>query len=250
MQEPQRLDNRSEGSKITVWEVTRVIYTDVTEGRFVSRPNRFIAHVDIDGRREVCHVKNTGQCRELLVPDARVWLQKNDSPTRRTKYDLIAVQKGELLINMDSQAPNRVFGEYLEAGGIFGRPDLIRPETVFGSSRFDFYVEAGQRRAFCEVKGVTLEENGVARFPDAPTERGRKHLRELIRCVEAGFEAWAVFVAQMSGMRYFEPNAVTDPDFAAALSEAVAAGVNLLVLECRVTPESLEIAGEIPARVK
>ncbi len=226
-----------------------MVYDDVTDGVFLERPNRFIAYVDIGGRIEVCHVKNTGRCRELLVPGARVWLQRSHGPMRKTLFDLIAVQKGDILINMDSQAPNRAFGEYLASGGIFSNPTLIRPETVYGSSRFDFYVEAEGRRAFCEVKGVTLEDNGVVRFPDAPTARGTKHLKELVRCIQDGFEAWAVFVVQMSGAEYFEPNERTDPEFTAALRAARAAGVRIEALECSVTPESMTVAGELPVRL-
>lgn len=226
-----------------------MVYEDVTEGRFISRPNRFIANVEIGGKIEVCHVKNTGRCRELLVPGARVWLQRSHSIERKTHFDLIAVKKGDILINMDSQAPNKVFGEYLAAGGIFPSPTLIRPETVYGSSRFDFYVEAEGRRAFCEVKGVTLEDKGVVRFPDAPTERGAKHLRELTRCLGEGFEAWAVFVVQMRGAEYFEPNALTDPVFASELTAAQKAGVRVIALECSVSPDSMTVAGDIPVRL-
>lgn len=218
-------------------------YTGVVPAKFVSRPNRFIANVTVEGVPAVCHVKNTGRCRELLVPGARVYLEPADNPARRTKYDLIAVEKGERLINMDAAAPNRVFLEYLRAGRLFPSPARIRPETAFGSSRLDFYVESGDRRAFCEVKGVTLEEDGVVRFPDAPTERGVRHLRELIRCVETGLEAWAVFIVQMGSVRRFEPNRATHPEFADALRDAQRAGVNLLALDCAVTPGSIE-AGE------
>lgn len=218
-------------------------YRDILEARFLSRPNRFIANVTIEGQPAVCHVKNTGRCRELLIPGARVYLEPSENPARRTKYDLVAVEKGARLINMDAAAPNKVFLEYLQAGRLYPDPALIRPETVFGSSRLDFYLEAGARRAFCEVKGVTLEEDGVARFPDAPTQRGVRHLRELVRCVEAGFDAWAVFVVQMSGVRRFEPNRATHPAFADALLEARRAGVQLLAFDCAVTPESLQ-AGE------
>lgn len=220
-------------------------YDHIRDGVFLSRPNRFIANVTIGGAVQVCHVKNTGRCRELLVPGARVWVQERDDPSRRTKYDLIAVLKGQRLINMDSSAPNAVFGEYLAAGRLFEAPSLIRPETVFGSSRFDFYVEAGPRRAFLEVKGVTLERDGEALFPDAPTERGVRHLRELVRARRAGFEAFAVFVIQMSGVRSFSPNSAVHPEFASSLREAREAGVNLLALDCRVTPESLEINGPV-----
>ena len=220
-------------------------YKGVVPAEFLSRPNRFIAKVRLGESVETVHVKNTGRCRELLVPGARVYLEPSDNPSRRTKYDLIAVQKGRRLINMDAAAPNRVFGEYLSAGRLYPAPALVRPETVFGASRLDFYLEAGERRAFLEVKGVTLEEEGVARFPDAPTERGVKHLHELVRCVEAGFEAWAVFVIQMEDVRRFEPNRATHPEFADALRAASEAGVRLLALDCDLTPESISARGEV-----
>ncbi len=221
-------------------------YDNIREGVFLARPNRFIAHVEMDGRTEVCHVRNTGRCRELLVPGARVWVREADNPARKTRFDLITVQKGDRLINMDAAAPNAVFREYLEKGLLLPSPTLIRPETRFGDSRLDFYAENRDTRAFCEVKGVTLERDGVVLFPDAPTERGVKHLRELIRCVEAGFDAWAVFVVQMSDARYFTPNRQTHPEFADALGEARRAGVRLLALDCAVTPESITICGVVP----
>ena len=216
-------------------------YDRVREGVFLARPNRFIAQVALEGAPVVCHVKNTGRCRELLVPGARVWLTEADNPMRRTKYDLVAVQKGDRLINMDAAAPNRAIGEFLAAGRLFARPDLVRPETVFGDSRFDFYVEAGERRAFLEVKGVTLEEDGVVLFPDAPTERGVKHLLGLMDAKRAGFDAYAVFVIQMTDVNFFTPNRRTHPAFAEALAKARDAGVELLAYDCAVTPESMEI---------
>ena len=224
-------------------------YDNIRAGVFLSRPNRFIAHVDVDGRTEVCHVKNTGRCRELLVPGAAVWLTESANSARKTRYDLVAVQKGERLINMDAAAPNRVFGEYLAAGLLLPSPTLIRPETRFGDSRLDFYVENGETRAFCEVKGVTLERDGAALFPDAPTERGVRHLGELARCVEAGFSAWAVFVIQMEGVDYFAPNRETHPAFADALRAARDAGVHLLALDCRVTPDSLTARKPVEIRL-
>ena len=224
-------------------------YDHIRPARFIDRPNRFIAHVELDGIPVVCHVKNTGRCRELLIPGARVYIQECANPARKTKYDLISVHKGDRLINMDSAAPNRVFGEYLAAGKLLPAPTLIRPETRFGSSRFDFYMEAGSRRAFCEVKGVTLEEDGVVRFPDAPTERGVKHLRELAACLGSGYEAWAVFIIQMEGVRYFEPNRATHPAFGEALREASAAGVRLLALDCAVTPDSLTVRAPVDIRL-
>ena len=172
----------------------------------MDRPNRFIAHVELNGRLEVCHVKNTGRCRELLIPGCRVYVQHQPSPTRKTAYDLIAVEKGERLLNMDANAPNRIFGEYVRAGRFLREWPVIRPETTHGDSRFDFYLESPGRRLFAEVKGVTLEDDGVMRFPDAPTERGVKHLEGLARCVQEGYEAWAVFVIQTENVRWMEPN--------------------------------------------
>lgn len=216
-------------------------YDNVFEAVFLERPNRFIARAELDGRELICHVKNTGRCRELLVPGARIFLQHSDSPKRKTQYDLISVFKGNRLINMDAAAPNAVFGEWLRDGGMGFIPDCIKAEQVHGDSRFDFYYEYGDERAFVEVKGVTLEDNGVVRFPDAPTQRGVKHLQGLIRCIGEGFGAYAVFIVQMQGVKYFEPNLDTHPEFASALKEAAKAGVNIIVLDCEVTPNSLRI---------
>lgn len=221
-------------------------YQTVKKGIFLARPNRFIAHVEVDGATQVVHVKNTGRCRELLVPGASVYLEQSANPARKTKYDLIAVEKGELLINMDAQAPNQVFREWAEQGGFLPGLTKLRPETTWGSSRFDFYWEAGDRRGFVEVKGVTLEENGHARFPDAPTERGVKHLEELIRCQGEGYEAAVCFVLQMEGMKDFAPNDSTHPAFGQTLRKAAQAGVQILARTCRVTPETLTIAEPVP----
>jgi len=234
-----------------------MIYRKISQGRFLSRPNRFIAHVELEGGVEVCHVKNTGRCRELLVPGCTVWLEESGNSARKTRYDLIAVEKeratGPLLINMDAQAPNQVFREWAAAGGLGFVPELLRPETAYGSSRFDYYWEfsgAGERRrGFWEIKGVTLEDGGIARFPDAPTLRGVKHLEELIRAREDGYEAGACFVIQMEGMRWLEPNDRTHPEFGAALRRAAAAGVEVLAVECAVTPDSLEIVRRVPVRL-
>lgn len=221
-------------------------YENIEPAIFLDRPNRFIANVEIEGRPEVCHVKNTGRCRELLLPGARVLVQKKTTPGRKTGYDLIAVRKGGRLVNIDSAAPNRVFAEWVRGGGLFQNVTLFRPEARFGDSRFDFYVEADGRRAFVEVKGVTLEEAGVARFPDAPTVRGVKHLRGLAACVKAGYGAWAVFIVQMKGVSYFEPNRETHPAFGDALLAAERAGVNLLALDCRVTETGITAADPVP----
>lgn len=231
----------------------KMVYQKISEGRFVSRPNRFIAHVELDGEVQVCHVKNTGRCRELLVPGCRVWLEGSGNPARKTKYDLVAVEKmtpaGPLMINMDAQAPNKVFGEWAAAGGLGFVPDLLRPEKQFGGSRFDFYYEHGAQRGFWEVKGVTLEEGGTARFPDAPTQRGVKHLEELVRAREEGYAAGVCFVIQMEGMKWMEPNDATHPAFGDALRRAAQAGVEVLAVECAVTPDTLEIIRTIPVRL-
>lgn len=213
-------------------------YENIVKGRFLARPNRFVAHVEIDGREEVCHVKNTGRCRELLVRDCTVYLDKAKNPERKTKYDLVAVEKGQRLINMDSYAPNIAAGEFLPK--IF--PDcIINPEYTYGNSRFDFYIEDNYRKILLEVKGVTLEEDGAVMFPDAPTERGLKHVNELISCTEKGFEAYLLFVIQMDKVKYFTPNYGTHPEFGEALKEASRAGVKLLAYDCKVRPDGMEI---------
>lgn len=210
----------------------------------MSRPNRFIAEVEIDGEVKVCHVKNTGRCRELLIKGVRVILERSDNPNRRTEYDLVAVYKGDKLINIDSQAPNAVFGEWLRAGG-FGEVTLIKPECFYKNSRFDFYVETKDKKIFIEVKGVTLEENGVVLFPDAPTERGVKHLTELSEAVGDGYEAYVYFVVQMNDCRYFTPNKKTHPEFAEALRLARDSGVNVRAVKCNVTEEELKIKTDV-----
>lgn len=221
-------------------------YNAIEKGRFLSRPNRFIAHVELEGRAEVCHVKNTGRCRELLVPGAAVYLERSGNPARKTKYDLIAVEKGGLLINMDAQAPNRAFGEWAAAGKFLPGLTVIRPEFTWEDSRFDFMLEDGQGKIFVEVKGVTLEEDGEVRFPDAPTERGVKHLRGLRRAVEQGYRAAVFFVVQMKGPVRFRPNDETHPAFGAALREAAENGVGVYAYDCRVTPDSLELDAPVP----
>lgn len=214
-------------------------YSNITQGFFLARPNRFIAHVDVEGKTQICHVKNTGRCRELLIPGATVYLEGSRDPKRKTAWDLVAVEKGERLINMDAQAPNRVFFEWAQAGKFLPEVTLIRPETRWGNSRFDFYVEAGGGRHFVEVKGVTLEQDGDVLFPDAPTLRGVKHLEELIAAHAEGYECWICFVIQMAGVRRFLPNDRTHPQFGAALRRAAKAGVHLLAFDCRATPDSL-----------
>ena len=285
-------------------------YQDIHPARFIARPNRFIARVELDGGEETVHVKNTGRSKELLLPGCTVYLEGSANPQRKTKFDLVAVEKlrpdgKSLLINMDAQAPNKVFGEWMAAGlgaelGL-PKPSLLRPETTWGNSRFDFYWECRQgnvrfaplppewrrklrplpcpssphkakgrlcggpklpknktyvsretsapRRGFVEVKGCTLEENGLALFPDAPTERGVKHLRELIACHEAGYEAAVCVVVQMEGMTAFSPNDRTHPEFGAALREAARAGVKVLAVECAVTPNGLTMTRPVPVRL-
>lgn len=214
-------------------------YNCVKEGIFLSRPNRFIAHVLIDGKEEIVHVKNTGRCRELLIPNARVFLEKSDNINRKTQYDLIAVYKGDVLYNIDSQAPNKVFGEYINT--LFNDVELIKPECTYKNSRFDFYVEYNGKKAFIETKGVTLEEGGVMLFPDAPTERGVKHLKELCECIKDGYEAYVVFVITADGGCYFTPNEKRHKAFAQALKRAKEEGVNILAFKCEVEKDSLKI---------
>lgn len=224
-------------------------YGKILPARFLSRPNRFVARVEAEGEELVCHVKNTGRCRELLVPGATVWLEESPNPSRKTKFDLIAVEKGDQLINMDAQAPNKVFGEWAAAGGFREGLTLLRPETTYRSSRFDFYWESSKGRGFVEVKGVTLEEDGVVRFPDAPTLRGVKHLDELVKAHEAGYEAAVCFVIQMENVRWFAPNDVTHPEFGQALRRAAQAGVEILAMDCAVTPQSLTMGKPVPIRL-
>lgn len=221
-------------------------YPNIVQGRFLRRPNRFIAHVELNGQEVVCHVKNTGRCRELLTPGAVVWLCKSENPARKTAYDLIAVQKGAWLINMDSAAPNAVFAEFAAAGKFLPDTESVRGEVRYGASRFDFCITAGGQTHYVEVKGVTLEENGIVRFPDAPTERGVRHVRELMAAKEAGFGAHIVFVIQMEQAEYFAPNVRTHPAFGAVLREAAEAGVGIYAYTCRVTPDSLELKDPVP----
>ena len=215
-------------------------YADMVEGRFLARPNRFIAHVEIDGKVEVCHVKNTGRCRELLPVGARVWCQRASNPNRKTKFDLITVKKAHRLINMDSQAPNIAAGQWLAQGGL-GEVEALRPETFHGDSRYDFSFVKDGKTYFLEVKGVTLETDGVCAFPDAPTDRGAKHLRGLTQAVKDGFGAYVLFVIQMLDVKYLHPNDSTDPEFGKALREAAEAGVQVLAVDCKITENTMEI---------
>jgi len=216
-----------------------MIYKNIQKARFLNRPNRFIAHIDIDGKTEVCHVKNTGRCKELLTENATVFVQKSDNPNRKTKYDLISVLKGEKLINMDSQIPNKVFGEWAQNSGFFGEIKLLKAEKTFENSRFDFYIETDNDKIFVEVKGVTLEQDGVVMFPDAPTERGVKHINELCRCIDNGYKAYIFFIIQMDNVKYFTPNRKTHPQFAEALKAAAEKGVGVYALDCKVSENSI-----------
>ena len=223
----------------------RMEYGQVIRARFLARPNRFIAHAALDGGEAVvCHVKNTGRCRELLVPGAAVYLERAANPARKTAYDLIAVEKGGRLINMDAQAPNRAFAEW--ARTFDPSAETVKPEFTFGRSRLDFCLEGPQGLHLVEVKGVTLEDGGHARFPDAPTERGVRHLHELMRAVELGHRATAFFVVQMEDVTDFAPNDETHPAFGAALRQAAAAGVQVTAYSCRVTPDSMTIHRPVP----
>ncbi len=214
-------------------------YKNIIKGEFIDRPNRFIANVIVDNKVEVCHVKNTGRCKELLVKGNTVYLEKSDNPNRKTKYDLVAVQKGDRLINMDSQIVNYVALEHIP--NLFKNIKLIKPEYKYGNSRFDIYVETENEKIFIEVKGVTLENDGVVRFPDAPTERGIKHLKELQKAVTEGYKAYVLFVVQMSDVKYFEPNCYTHPEFAKELKRARENGVVPLAFDCIVKPDLIEI---------
>ncbi len=222
-----------------------MIYPNMVPGIFLARPNRFIAHVQIGGQTEIVHVKNTGRCRELLPVGAEVWCQKAQNPARKTKFDLITVKKGERLINMDSQAPNAAAGEWLRAGGL-GEIENLKAESFHGDSRFDFSFTKDGKPCFLEVKGVTLENDGICAFPDAPTERGAKHLRGLTEAVKEGCGAYVLFVIQMPDVKYLHPNDATDPAFGKALREAAENGVTVLAYECEVTEDSMVITKQVP----
>lgn len=216
-------------------------YRNTIQGIFRLRPNRFIAHVEVDGQVKVCHVKNTGRCKELLIPGARVILERSQNPARKTEYDLIGVYKGDALINIDSQAPNKVFAQWVRDAEEFAGISLIKPECFYKNSRFDFYLEGETRRIFVEVKGVTLEKDGVVLFPDAPTQRGVKHLNELVDAAQNGYEAYVFFVVQMENCTYFTPNRDTHRAFADALKAAEKEGVKIRCVNCLVTENSLTI---------
>lgn len=214
-------------------------YDKIKKGVFMERPNRFIALVEIEGKIEVCHVKNTGRCKELLTEQAEVLVQECGHPGRKTKYDLISVWKGPRLINMDSQAPNTICREWLNSGAYFQDLKMIKPEQKYRNSRFDFYLETVNRKIFVEVKGVTLENKGIVLFPDAPTERGVKHLKELAACIEEGYEAMVVFIIQMKDVRYMMPNDRMHPEFGAALRALSSKGGKILAIDCSVTEDTI-----------
>lgn len=216
-------------------------YNKTVKAEFIERPNRFVAKVRLNGEEIYCHVKNTGRCRELLVPGARVWLEDSENPERKYRYSLVTVQKGERLVNMDSQSPNKAVGEWLSGGGFFKNIRLLKPESKYGTSRFDFYCEYEDKKAYIEVKGVTLENDSIVSFPDAPTERGARHVKELAECVKDGFEAYIIFVVQMKNVRHFEPNSVNDPVFAEALKKAEKQGVKIIAVDCSVDENSMKI---------
>ena len=224
---------------ITVFFWCNMKYSNIYKGTFLERPNRFIAICEIDGKQETCHVKNTGRCRELLVKGATVYLEKSSNPNRKTQYDLVCVEKNNKLINMDSQIPNYVVTESLDK--IFNDITYVKQEYKYGNSRFDIYVETKTDKIFVEVKGVTLEDNGVVSFPDAPTERGVKHLKELQKAVSEGFRACVVFLVQMQDVKYFEPNYETHPEFASELKKAYENGVEIFVYDSVVTPNEIKL---------
>lgn len=230
-------------------------YKNVIKGKFISRPNRFIANVEINGNEEKVHVKNTGRCKELLIPGCTVYLSVSDNPNRKTAYDLIATEKmidsdNFILINMDSQIPNDIAEEWLKIGDLFSKDAFIYREVTEGSSRFDFYIEDGQRKAFLEVKGCTLEKSGVAMFPDAPTERGVKHIKELVRCLKRGYEAYILFVIQMKGVHEFSPNDDMHMEFGEALRTAEREGVKIIAMDCLVSYDFIQIDSPVKVRLQ
>lgn len=229
-------------------------YKHTVHAKFLSRPNRFIAKVELDGREETVHVKNTGRCKELLTPGCTVHLAVSDNPERKTKYDLVTVEKVRegkppLTVNMDSQIPNAVAEEWLRSGGLFSKNAVIRREVKYGASRFDFYIEDGETKAFLEVKGVTLEFDGVAMFPDAPTERGVKHIHELMASIDDGYAAYILFVIQMKEISVLRPNDATHKEFGDALRRAAAAGVNVIAMDSVVTADSMTIDSPVPVEL-
>ena len=227
-----------------------MIYGNIAEAVFIERLNRFVALIEIWGAEEKCHVRNTGRLKELLVPGARVWVQRSFDPERKTKYDLITVQNGERLVNVDSGAPNKVFAELALEGGFLPDISILRAEQTYGDSRFDFYAEHSGRRAFIEIKGVTLLDGEAARFPDAPTLRGIKHLEGLGDCVGEGFEAYIVFIVAMKGAKYFAPDEKTHPEFAGALRRAAERGVVVRAFDCDVSENAIFASKELEVRIQ
>lgn len=225
-------------------------YNKVSESIFLERPNRFIAKADLDGETVTAHVKNTGRCREILIPGVKAILAHSDNPNRKTAYDLVAAYKGDLLINIDSQAPNQVYGESLVNGDIYDEIIAVKPEATLGKSRYDFLIEKGEEKIYTEVKGVTLEDNGTVLFPDAPTERGVKHLRGLTSLASEGYKTSVVFVVQMERADYFTPNYKMHEEFGIAVEKAAEAGVDVLAYTCRVTEDSMELADRIPVKLR
>lgn len=227
-------------------------YKNIVRGEFISRPNRFIAKIKIDGKEHTVHVKNTGRCKEILIPGASVYLEKSANPLRKTGYDLVAAEKktknGTILINIDSQIPNLCAAEFLPLSGLFPKDTVIRREVTYGNSRFDIMAESPSGKAFIEVKGVTLEKDGIALFPDAPTERGVKHIKELIRASSEGIDTYIMFIIQMENIKSFSPNEETHPEFAAALREADRAGVKILAYSCFVTENDISVRK--PVKIK
>lgn len=220
-------------------------YEKIIKGTFIKRLNRFVALCSIDGEEIYCHVKNTGRCGEILIEGAECYLEEAANPERKYKYSLVAVRKGERLINIDSQAPNKAAGEFLKSGKLFSDIKNIKAESTYGKSRFDFYFEHGDKKAYLEVKGVTLERDSAVFFPDAPTVRGTKHLNELCDCVRDGYEAYVLFVVQMKNVASFSPNDATDPDFALALRNADSKGVRVLCYDCSVTEKEMNIEDKV-----
>lgn len=221
-------------------------YDHVKKAVFRLRPNRFVAECELEGKKVAAHVRNTGRCRELLVPGCTVYLEENLRPDRKTQHTLVSVEKSGRTINVDSLAPNKAFREAMEEGyiglpGFDGPCTLLKPEARYAESRFDFYMESGSQKAFVEVKGVTLEEDGVVLFPDAPTERGVKHIHGLCRAAESGYLAFLIFVVQMKAVRYLTPNRRTHPAFGEAMEAARKAGVSLLAFDCRVAPDEIRL---------
>ncbi len=224
-------------------------YENIIEGNFISRPNRFIAEVEVNSKMEICHVKNTGRCKELLIKGCKVFINEVKNKNRKTKYDLVNVYKGNMLINLDSQMPNKVFEQYLKEGKFLKDITYIKRESTYKNSRFDFYVETLERKIYIEIKGVTLEDNGVALFPDAPTTRGVKHIRELIDAKENGFETYIVFIIQFKGAKYFTPNKKRDEDLYSALLDAKERDVNIVALDCIVTKNEIMCDKYVEVRI-